>query len=126
MLDATGVESFFVVKNGSTTGLTIGRTTGFESFVREYENNTIRSTSVMMAIHQYSHKVGTFSAPGDSGSVIADPNGRIVGILTGGAGKEDVYDVSYAMPYYWVEERIKMAFPDSQLYPIQPRLWCQY
>ena len=40
-----------------------------------------------IAIYPYSQQDGAFSAPGDSGSVVADGNGRIIGILTGGAGK---------------------------------------
>ena len=117
MLDTTGVESVFVVKNGSATGLTVGRATAFESFVREYDRNTIRSTSVMMAIYPYSHNDGAFSAPGIPGlSSLTDSTGRVVGILTGGAGRGGENDVSYATPYYWLEERVKRAFPDSYLY----------
>jgi hypothetical protein len=33
MLDANGEECLIVVKNGNTTGVTIGRATGIESFV---------------------------------------------------------------------------------------------
>ncbi|KAG8740173.1 hypothetical protein FRC10_004699, partial [Ceratobasidium sp. 414] len=93
MLDKNGEECIIVVKNGNTTGVTF-------------------------AIYPYGHKGGAFSAPGDSGSVIADANSRILGILIGGAGRADYTDVTYASPYYWVEERIKEAFPDSYLYPI--------
>jgi hypothetical protein len=118
MLDANGEECLIVVKNGNTTGVTIGRATGIESYVREYDDYGIRSTSMEVAIYPYSHKDGAFSAPGDSGSVIADANGDIVGILTGGAGKTDSTDVTYASPYYWVNERIKEAFPSAHLYPI--------
>jgi hypothetical protein len=118
MLDANGEERLIVVKNGNTTGVTIGFATGIESFVREYDNYAIGSTFMAIAIYPGSHQDGAFSAPGDSGAVIADANGRIVGILTGGAGQGEYTDVSYASPYYWVEERIKMAFPDSHLYPI--------
>jgi hypothetical protein len=89
MLDGNGEECLVVVKNGNATGATIGRATGIESFVREYNAHGIHSTSMELAIYPYSHSFedGAFSAPGDSGSVIADPNGRIVGILTGGAGQ---------------------------------------
>lgn len=119
MLDANGEECLIVVKNGNTTGVTVGRATGIESFVREYDDDgSIHSTSMEVAIYPYSHKDGAFSAPGDSGSVIADANSRIVGILTGGAGNTDSTDITYASPYYWVENRIKKSFPDSYLYPI--------
>lgn len=117
-LDANGEECLIVVKNGNATSVTIGRATGIESFIREYDENGIHSTSMAIAIYSYSQKDGAFSAPGDSGSVIADAKGRIVGILIGGAGKKDSIDVTYASPYYWIEERIKEAFPDSYLYPI--------
>ncbi|KZT23556.1 hypothetical protein NEOLEDRAFT_1163692 [Neolentinus lepideus HHB14362 ss-1] len=93
MLDADGEPCLIVVMNGNITGETIGRATSIESFD------------------------GAFSAPGDFGSVIADANNRIVAILIGGAGKRDFTDVTYATPYYWVEEQIKKAFPDSYLYP---------
>ncbi|KAF8837533.1 hypothetical protein BDN67DRAFT_185210 [Paxillus ammoniavirescens] len=118
MLDANGEVCLIVVKNGNSTGVTIGRATGIESFVREYDDYGIRSTSMEVAIYPYSHEDGAFSAPGDSGSVIADANSRIVGILTGSTGLTDFTDVTYASPYYWVEKCIKKAFPDSYLYPI--------
>jgi hypothetical protein len=117
-LDANGEECLIVIKNGNTTGATIGRATDIESFVREYDDHGICSTSMGVAIYSYGYKDGAFSAPGDSGSVIADADGRIVGILTGGAGKADHIDVTYASPYYWVDECIRKAFPDSCLYPI--------
>ncbi|ETW78096.1 hypothetical protein HETIRDRAFT_454139 [Heterobasidion irregulare TC 32-1] len=117
MLDANGEECLIVVKNGNTTGVTIGRVSSIESFVREYDDYNIHSTSMEVAIYSYSHDDGAFSAPGDSGSIIADANSRILGILTGGTGQTDSTDVTYASPYYWVEERIQKAFPDSYLYP---------
>jgi hypothetical protein len=117
-LDANGEECLIVVKNGNTTGGTIGRAASIESFIREYDDCGIHSTSMGVAIYSYGYGDGAFSAPGDSGSVIADADGRIVGILIGGTGKADYIDVTYASPYYWVEERIKKAFPDSCLYPI--------
>ena len=117
MLGANGEECLIVVKNGNTTGVTIGRASSIESFVREYGDHNIRSTSMEVAIYSYSHKDGAFSAPGNSGSIIADANSRILGILTGGTGQTDSTDVTYASPYYWVEERIQKAFPDSCLYP---------
>jgi hypothetical protein len=31
----------------------------------------------------------------------------------------DSTDVTYVTPYFWIEEQIKKAFPDSYLYPIK-------
>lgn len=118
MHDANYEPCILVVKNGSTTGVTLGRATGIESFVREYLDNGSRTTSMEIAIYPYSQQNGAFSAPGDSGAVIADGNGRIVGILTGGSGKADSFDVTYATPYYWVHERVKAVFPNAYLFPV--------
>lgn len=114
-----GEECLTVVKNGNTTGITIGRATGIESSVREYDNYGIRSTSTEVAIYPYpSPQDGAFSATGDSGPVIAEVNSRIVDILTSGAGQRGPSDVTHASPYYWVKECVKKAFPSSYPYPI--------
>src|SRR5438552_18874869 len=63
MLDANGEECLIVVKNGATTGVTLGRATGIESFVRNYNEYGIHSTSMEIDIYPYSHKDGAFSAP---------------------------------------------------------------
>ncbi|KAL5478630.1 hypothetical protein ACEPAI_2815 [Sanghuangporus weigelae] len=95
MLDANGEQCLIVVKNSATTTVTLGRATGIES-----------------------HQDSAFSAPGDSGSIVVDANSRIVGMLTGGAGQTNSTDVTYVSPYYFLDERIKKAFPNSYLYPI--------
>jgi hypothetical protein len=117
-LDTNGEECLIVIKNGKTTGVTIGRGTGIESFVRQYDDYGIKRTSMEIAIYPYSHRDGAFSAKGDSGSIVVDWQGRIVGMLTGGAGAIESTDVTYLTPYFWLDERVKQAFPNSYLYPI--------
>ncbi|KDQ61043.1 hypothetical protein JAAARDRAFT_709558 [Jaapia argillacea MUCL 33604] len=119
MLDANGEDCIIVVKNGSTTGATLGRVSGIESFVREYKDYAIHSTSREIAVYAYSNKDGAFSAPGDSGSVVGDANYSIVGMLIGGAGQKDSTDVTYVSAYAFLDERIKKAFPNSYLFPIR-------
>jgi hypothetical protein len=68
-LDAYSEECSIAAKNGNITGVTIGRGSGIESFVREYDDHGIRSTSMEVAIYPYSHKGGAFPTPGDSGSI---------------------------------------------------------
>ena len=104
-LDANGEKCLIVVKNGMTTGVTIGRATGIESFVRDGEDKT----SMAVAVYPYSHRDGPFSARGDSGSMIVDGRGRIVGLLIGGVGATGDFDVTYLTPYFWIEEHIKNA-----------------
>lgn len=118
-LDANGEPCLLVIKSGTSTGVTIGRASVMMSFVREYFPNSDCQTSMELAIYPYSHKDGAFSAPGDSGSIIADPTGRIVGLLTGGSGQKDSIDVTYATPFYWLMDKcIKMQFPNACLYQL--------
>jgi hypothetical protein len=104
----------FVIKNGNATGVTIGRATGIFSFVR---SNLSSQGSKEWAIYNYDNKSGVFSARGDSGSIIVDRLGRIGGLLTGGAGKTETSDVTYATPMFWLWPRIKQHFPNAHLYP---------
>jgi hypothetical protein len=71
-----------------------------------------------IAVLTYGEPHGKFSSRGDSGSVVLDRIGRIVGIITGGAGPTDETDISYLTPYWWIEEQIKSKFPDSFLYDV--------
>jgi hypothetical protein len=120
-LDANGEQCLLVIKNGKSTGVTIGRATGIESFIRERDEYGLRRTSREIAVYSYDHRDGAFSATGDSGSIAVDGEGRIVGLLTGGSSRAvgyDAADVTYLTPYYWLEQRIKSAFPDIHLYAI--------
>lgn len=119
MKDEKGETCIIVVKNGRTTGLTFGRATGMESFVRTYENYGIRTTTMEIAIYSYDHKASDFATHGDSGSIVADGNNRIVGMITGGiTGPTGSTDVTYASPYHFLDEQIKNIFPNIELYPI--------
>ncbi|KAI9450878.1 hypothetical protein BJY52DRAFT_1206074 [Lactarius psammicola] len=108
MLDRDGEPCLLVIKNGNTTSVTIGRANGIFSY-----------TSTEWAILPYDSKSGVFSAPGDSGSIIADSRGRIGGLLTGGAGKMESSDITYATPFFWLNPRIKEnGFPNAHIYPV--------
>jgi hypothetical protein len=98
------------------------------SFVREYFEDGTHEMSTMLAIYGYGYgnkfhgnmerKERVFSGPSDSGSIIVDSKGRVVGLLTGGAGKTGSTDpdVTYATPFYWLLQRIKTHFPNAHLY----------
>lgn len=119
-LDSNGEPCLLVVKNGLTTGTTIGRVTGMDSFTRVYKEYDIdqTSTSRAIAVLPYGNTNGPFSAPGDSGSIVLDRNGRILGMLTGGAGTTNRTDVTYLTPYWFIEKEIKKHFPKSFLYDV--------
>jgi hypothetical protein len=117
-LDVYGEKALLVVKNGMTTGTTIGRATGLDSFTRVHADYGIEHTSIEVAILPYDKLRGPFSAPGDSGAIILDRAVRIVALLTGGGGTTDETDVTYGTPYWWLEEQIKKAYPSCHLYQV--------
>ncbi|KAF8877468.1 hypothetical protein CPB84DRAFT_1852671 [Gymnopilus junonius] len=61
---------------------------------------------------------GKFSDPGDSGSIVLTREGRIVGLVIGGAGPGDETDITYVTPYWWIEEEIKAKYPGCFLYQV--------
>ncbi|KAG2070520.1 hypothetical protein BDR04DRAFT_1100012 [Suillus decipiens] len=104
-----------VLKNGSTTGTTVGRANGLESFTRIYDEYGVNHTSIEIAVLPYkSHS--NFSDVGDSGSIVLARDGRIVGILTGGAGPTDRTSITYITPYWWIEKQIKAKYPGCFLF----------
>ena len=117
MWDLDGEPCLLVVKCGNTTSTTIGRANGVFSIVRDYfQDMSIHQTSMEWGIMNYDSGSGAFSEPGDSGSIIADIRGRIGGMLTGGSGKGESPDITYATPFWWLLERIKAnGFPNAHL-----------
>lgn len=117
MWDLDGESCLLVVKNGNATNTTLGRANGAFSIVREYSMNAdAHHTSMEWAIVNYDSKSDVFSEPGDSGAIIADIRGRIGGLLTGGAGKTQSSDMTYATPFWWLLLRIKAyGLPDVNL-----------
>ncbi|KAG0133117.1 hypothetical protein HOY82DRAFT_584602 [Tuber indicum] len=117
-LDKHGRRVLMVVKNGLTTGTTVGRANGLYSFTRVVSEYGIMGTSVEVAILPYNKKRGVFSAEGDSGSIILDRSGRIIAMLTSGSGGTAETDITYGTPYWWLEEQVKNAFPSCFLYEV--------
>jgi hypothetical protein len=117
-LDVNGEQCLLVVKNGLTTGTTIGRVTGMESFTRTFNEYGIKETSMEIAVLPYGNANGPFSAPGDSGSIVLDRNGRILGMLHGCAGSTDRTDITYLTPYWYIEAEIRRHFPNAILYDV--------
>jgi hypothetical protein len=108
MWDLDEKPCLLVVKSGNGTGTTLGRANGVFSVVRKCQlDASAGQTSMEWAILPYGIKSGPFSAPGDSGSIIADISGRIGGMLTGGSGDAESSDVTYATPWWWLLQQIK-------------------
>ena len=117
MLNTNGKECLLVVKNGKSTSMTISCATGIMPFVCEYFKDSTQETSMELAIYSYGNKDSAFSTLGDSGSIIADGKGHIVGLLTSGASQTDSTNITYTTPCYWlIDEHMKAHFPNAYLY----------
>jgi hypothetical protein len=120
--DANGYKCLHVIKNGLTTGTTVGRVNGLDSFTRVYTDyGGIERPSVETAILPSDRNA--FSVPGDSGAIVLERCRGIVGMLTGGASggatdEETVNDITYLTPYWWLDEQIKKVFPSCYLYDV--------
>ena len=109
--ESSNKPDFIVIKDGPATGLTVGCLTGMESFVC----NSAGRESVELAVYNFSFKdkPRVFSAEGDSGSLVIDGLGRMVGLLHAGTGQREDVDISYATPMYWLWPRIKEVYKDA-------------
>ena len=114
-LDVNGDPALTVVKNGRSSGTTLGSVSLLRSLTRSYKRLGATFWSRELTIVPYRGARRPFSERGDSGSVIADRSGRIVGLLTGGGGLTDPTDVTFATPYCQLEKRIKEALPGIRL-----------
>jgi len=114
VFDGDGQPCLIVLKDGSTTDLTVGRYAGLESFLSD--EGAVES--VELAIYNYDKKSGPFSSKGDSGSLIFDSLGRMVGLLHSGKSKSPSTSahITYATPVWWLVSRIKDRYPHADLY----------
>lgn len=114
--DENNDECLYVIKRGLTTHTTIGRATGLYTYAREYFPNKASQDSTEWAILPCDDRLPAFSKGGDSGSIIASGTGEFSGLLTGGSGKTESSDITYATPMFWLWPIIKAKFPDANLY----------
>jgi len=119
--DANHQECLLVVKNGAATGTTVGRANGLESVMRDCpEYGIFGQTSIEIGVFPIGRGRGAFSEPGDSGSIVLTRDGKILGLLTGGAGPTAETDMTFVTPYWWLEQQIKKVFPRAFLYEVVP------
>ncbi|EJD54918.1 hypothetical protein AURDEDRAFT_110315 [Auricularia subglabra TFB-10046 SS5] len=111
----TGDLALPVIKNGLTTGSTVGWVNGLKSVVRHYTSCGLTFDSLETTFLPYGNR-GAFSAPGDSGSIILDRTGRIVALLTGGGGLTEEHDLTFGTAWYALEPHIKEVFKGALLY----------
>ena len=116
-LNAKGNPAMAMVKNGRTTGTTVGWVNELKFLVCHYNNANLEFTSCELTIIAYGGSMhSTFSDSGDSGSIIIEQNGHIVGLLTGGGSLTNATNVTFATLYCVLEKHIKEALPGIDLY----------
>ena len=107
--DRNGEPCLVVMKDGNTTGLTVGRCAGLEAHLCDDRG----VESVALAIYNYDKPSGPFSAKGDSGALVFDGEGRMVGMLHSGMPKGRSNHVSYATPAWWAVEQLMAKYPHA-------------
>jgi hypothetical protein len=93
-----------VLKRGKTTGVTCGVTNEIESYVRQYFQEGYPFTSKELAVLGIDGLFIPFSGRGDSGALLVDAQGRMVGMITEGTGSSDRTDVTYVTPMVFLLE----------------------
>ncbi|KAJ7457634.1 hypothetical protein B0H11DRAFT_2160733 [Mycena galericulata] len=116
--DQSGEPCMMVIKRGKTTGLTVGRANDIMSYTRVYVDGGKGETSKEWAILPFDSDSGPFSKPGDSGSVIADGLGRMGGLLAGGSGLVEAFDITYATPIDFLVKRMHESGFKANLNPV--------
>ena len=107
--DANNEPCIVVMKNGNSSDLTVGRYAGLEA----YTCNELGVESIELAIYNYDKESGPFSEKGDSGSLVFDGKGRMVGVLHSGLAKGGSSHVTYATPAWWVIEQLRLQYPHA-------------
>jgi hypothetical protein len=105
--DENGNPCIIVLKRGKTTGLTVGCVNNLNSFVRTYWKDGTADTSMELPVFGHKSKNEPFSEPGDSGSIVVDGKGHVIGIITGGVGFTTSSDVTYVAPAEFIFNQIR-------------------
>ncbi|KAF5352212.1 hypothetical protein D9758_009219 [Tetrapyrgos nigripes] len=108
-LNDNSEECLIVVKDSNTTDITVGHATGMVSFIRDDGTGEV---SRELAVYNYDKKSGVFSAKGDSGSLVVDYKGHMVGMIHAGTlrGGSDRADITYCIPAWWLIDCIKERY----------------
>ncbi|KAL1666677.1 hypothetical protein GGF50DRAFT_50228 [Schizophyllum commune] len=108
-----------VVKHGRTTGVTFGHAHGYDSVIRDPGDYGKPYRSCEIAVYPCrapGQSTSDFARGGDSGSIVLDLDGRIVGLLTGVKESQGTNICTYLTPYWWLEPELKALFPSISRY----------
>jgi hypothetical protein len=106
--DSSGEPCLLVMKDGNTTNLTVRRYSGLEAYLCD----DLGVESIELAIYNYDKQSGPLSAK-DSGSLVFNDQGHMVGILHSGMPKGGSNHVTYATPSWWAIEQLVVKYPHA-------------
>ena len=109
--DRDAERCMVVMQDGSVSGLTVGRYSKMET----YMSSELGVESWEMAIYN-EDSTQDFAAPGDSGALVFDGTGRMVGMIHAGAQTGPTTHVTYAVPAWWILESIKKKYPNADFF----------
>jgi hypothetical protein len=112
-LDINGEPCLVVIKDGCVSDLKSGRYAGLELFLCD-ENGV---QSVELTIYNYDKESKPFSLKGDSGSLVVNGKGQMVGLLHSGKARagtgSTATHVTYATPAWRLREWIMEVYPNA-------------
>ncbi|KZT25965.1 hypothetical protein NEOLEDRAFT_1156078 [Neolentinus lepideus HHB14362 ss-1] len=108
--DSNGKPCLVVMKDGYTPNLTVGCYAGLEAYICD----GLGVESMELAVYNYDKQSGSFSDKGDSGSLVFDGMGHMVGIVHTGMWKGLWNHVTYATPAWWAIEQLKLEYPHPE------------
>jgi hypothetical protein len=121
-LDQDEDATLMVLKNGNTTGLTVGRLDTICAFVRTYFKGKPGFLSREIAVLPRTSKSGAFSARGDSGALVVDAKGRLCCMLTGGDGVSVNTDITYGTSANYILQQLRACGFQANLFPTKEEL----
>ncbi|KAF9790395.1 hypothetical protein BJ322DRAFT_385619 [Thelephora terrestris] len=110
--DSNDEPCLIVLKDGGASDLTVGNHAGLEAYLAD----DFGQESVELAIYNYNKQSGDFSAKGDSGSLIVDGKGNMLGLLHSGMPRGGSNHVTFATPAWWIVQKIKDQYPHADFY----------
>ena len=90
--------------------MTIGKANNVSSYTRSYLAGQYQESREWPVISTDKYS-GAFSTKGDSGSSIADAFSRVGGILIGGSGATESFDVTYVTPISFIMKVLHNTAP---------------
>ena len=120
--DQNNDATIMVLMNGNTSRLSVGRLNTIRPFIRTYFEGILGAVSREIAVLPRTSESGPFSKRGDSGALVVDAKGRLCGVLTGGDGTSDLFDITFLTSINFIYERLQQCGFRPNFFPTKADL----